>query len=714
VQDSSTSQSTAALTEIIVTAQKRPERLQDVPVPVTAIDAQTLVESNQLRLEDYFSRVPGLNVTTDDFGTPLLTIRGLTTGAYTNPTVSFLVDDVPYGSSSDLANGQQVPDIDPSDLARVEVLRGPQGTLYGASSLGGLIKYVTIDPSTTEVSGRVQAGMSTVYNGAELGYNVRASINVPLTDTIAIRASGFTRIDPGYIDNPVLHIDGVNEARTSGGRLSALWQPSDQFSLKLGAIIQNIRVDGSQYVDLPTNGYTGPPLGDLQQNNLRGTGWLDQTLKAFSANLKAQLGPTTLTAVSGYSVNSISDAFDATPFYGTTVPQSVFGVTGSSSVTYNKTSKFTQEIRLSASTGDHFEWLVGAFYDHENSPGSQGILAVDPATGIAAGDGLHYSNPSTFEEYAAFADLTYHFTDKFDVQVGGRESHNQQTLSEVITGPYVANPNFYGTTPPIIYPQADSNDHSFVYLLTPRFKISSDLMVYARLASGYRPGGPNLGLGLIPPSYKPDTTRNYEIGFKADALAHTLSFDASIYYIDWKDIQLFLTDPTTGTAFNSNGSRAKSQGVELSLESRPLSGLTITAWIALNDAELTAAIPPSPSVEGSAGDRLPYSSRFSSNLSVERDFSITGSVMGFAGGAVSYIGSREGVFTAAPPRQTFPGYAKTDLRGGVKYESWEINLFANNVADKRGVLNGGFGTFIPYAYQYIQPRTIGIAIVDKF
>jgi len=493
---------------------------------------------------------------------------------------------------------------------------------------------------------------------------------------------------------------------------ASLWRPSEQFSLKLGAIFQDFKLDGSQYVDEPNNGYVGPALGGLQQNNLPGTGWLHQTLKAFNANITAKVGSASLTAVSGYSVNTISDSFDATSAYGAGVPQPVFGVTGSSLVTYNKTSKFTQEVRLSGPIGQQFEWLIGAFYDHESSPGSQDLLAVNSDTGVSVGSGLHYANPSTFEEYAGFANLTVHFTEQFDVQVGGRESHNRQSLSEVITGPYVE--NFYGTPPPLATPQLDSNDNSFTYLVTPRFRFSSDLMLYARLASGYRPGGPNVGFGLVPPSYKPDTTRNYEIGLKGDALDRTLSFDASVYYIDWKNIQLFLTDPVTGSAYNSNGSRAKSQGVELSVESRPMSGLTIAAWIAFNDAELTEAIPPSPSVEGSAGDRLPYSSRFSSNFSMEKDFSITSTVMGFAGGSVSYIGSREGIFTAAPPRQTFGGYTKTDLRGGVKYDSWAINLFVNNVADTRGVLNGGLGTFIPYAFQYIQPRTVGVSIVDKF
>ena len=188
-----------------------------MPVPVTALNAQALVDNNQLRLQDYYTSVPGLNVSPAVQSTQVISIRGITTGYGTNPTVGITVDGVPYGASTGLGGGQVVPDIDPGDLARVEVLRGPQGTLYGASSMGGLINFVTVDPSTEAVSGRVQVGTDEVYNGAGLGYSARGSVNVPLSDTLALRASGFVREDPGYIDNPILHINGINEAHAGEG-----------------------------------------------------------------------------------------------------------------------------------------------------------------------------------------------------------------------------------------------------------------------------------------------------------------------------------------------------------------------------------------------------------------------------------------------------------------------------------------------------------------
>ena len=252
-------------------------------------------------------------------------------------------------------------------------------------------------------------------------------------------------------------------------------------------------------------------------------------------------------------------------------------------------------------------------------------------------------------------------------------------------------------------------------------ELSPDLMVYSRIASGYRPGGPNpdaVAFGL-PLSYKPDKTTNYEIGVKGDTLAHSLTFDASLYYIDWKDIQLSYVDPNNGFGFNANGSRAKSQGLELSSQLKPLAGLTLGAWVAWNHAVLTEPFPPGSAVYGVPGDRLPFSPAFPGNLSVDEEFPITGGLAGFVGGSLSYVGDRIGNFTApppaVPPRQDYPTYARTDLRVGTKFDSWTVSLYVNNLTDKRGILFGGLGTVPnPAAFTYIQPRTVGLLAAAKF
>ncbi len=696
----------SGIEEIIVTAQKRAERLQDVPIPVTAISGERLADANLLRLRDYFARIPGLNVTPGVQASQSLVIRGITTGSG-NPTVGTLIDEAPYGASAGIAaGGNSVPDLDPSDLERVEVLRGPQGTLYGASSMGGLIKFVTRDPSTEGFSGRVQAGMSSVYNGDEPGYNLRGSVNVPLGETLAMRASAFTRLDPGYIDNPVLGIDGVNRTETKGGRLSALWRPSDAVSLKLSALVQEIEADGTSSV------YLGAGLGDLQQNPLIGTGGFDRRHEAYSAVLTAALGRSTLTSVSGYNVNSVTDKQDS--FTGRAQALSVFGVTGTYLVNTPKTTRFTQEVRLSMPLGSRADWLFGVYYTDEDSRNRQLLAAVNTADGSIAGTLLDSNIPTAFQEYAAFTDVTFHVTERFDVQVGGRESWIEQTFAQTQSGPFV--PLVLGSPSPLVLPDQKTRPRAFTYLVTPQLKLAPELLVYARFASGYRAGGTNGISPGTPQQYDPDKTQNYEVGMKGGFFDRRLSLDASVYYIDWDNIQLLALNTQTRLSFFDNASRAKSQGVELSMEVKPLRGMTIAGWVAYNDAQLIEAFPANSVTFGAAGNRLPFSSRISGNLSVDQEFPVGAGWQGFVGGAVSYVDDRLGPFTGTPARASLPSYTQLDLSAGLRYESWTVNLFANNVADKRGVLVTGNPPAAPSpsGIVFIQPRTVGLSVAKTF
>jgi iron complex outermembrane receptor protein len=706
-QSSANAQSSGpTLTEIIVTAQKREERLQDVPVPVTALDGSALAETNQLRLQDYYSSVPGLALTPDDNGGAFLSIRGITTGYGTNPTVGITIDDVPYGASATAGNAllSVAPDLDPSELARVEVLRGPQGTLYGAASMGGLLKFVTVDPSTDRLGGQVRAGLSSINNGQKLGYDTNASINVPISNTVAVRASGFTRQDPGYIDNIATGQRGINEEDFYGGRVSALWRPNDDFSLKLSALVQDSKSHGSSYATIG--------LGDLQQNTLIGTGLFDRNIQAYSANLSAKLGNVDLTSVTGYSNTRSSDDIDLGPagFGPYTLQQ--FNVSGTAEVDRFEIRKFTQEIRLSSSVSHWLDWLVGGFFDHENTPITTTIVPEDSTTGTIVGQWLNTNFPTTFTEYAAFADFTVHITDRFDLQLGGRESQDKESISQTFVGAYYDS-LFISAASPYILSKVNSKTNAFTYLVTPRFKLSSNWMVYARLASGYRPGGPNDSPG-VPRLFSPDKTENYELGTKGEFLDRRMSVEASVYYIDWRNIQLSVYDPQTFLSYVNNASRAKSQGVELTLGAKPVTGLSVNAWLTFNDAVLTAPLPTNDFSYGVSGDRLPYSSRFSANASINYEFPLSGRVGGFAGAAMSYVGDRYGIFTGpTQQRAILPAFAKTDLRAGIKYDLWTVNFYVNNVADKRGVLNGGNPDFPNFLY-YIQPRLVGLSIAKTF
>ena len=235
------------------------------------------------------------------------------------------------------------------------------------------------------------------------------------------------------------------------------------------------------------------------------------------------------------------------------------------------------------------------------------------------------------------------------------------------------------------------------------------------MASGYRAGGPNAAPGT-PPQYKPDKTENYELGVKGDFFDHVLSVDASAYYIRWQDIQLSLADPISHQVYVANGSAAKSQGVELSVDLRPLRGMTVSAWADWSEAKLTQSFPTDTAAYGVPGSRLPLSARFSGHFAINQEFPLVGEWTGFAGGAVSYVGDRLSVFapTAQTARQDFPAYGKTDLRLGVRHDVWTATVYCNNVANIHGLVGGGQGYFPPYAFQYIQPRIVGLNVIRTF
>jgi outer membrane receptor protein involved in Fe transport len=698
----------SSLEEIVVTAQKRAERLQDVPLPVTALQGSDLSATNQVSLRDYYSKVPGLNLAESAGSTQFISIRGITTSSYTNPRVGIVLEDMPFGSSLQIGGGSVVPEIDAGDLARIEVLRGPQGTLYGASSLGGLLKYVTVDPSTEGFSGRVETGLSSVRNGADAGYQLRASANIPISDTAAIRISGFTRQEPGYIDNPVTGIEGVNRQRISGGRLAMLWQPSGDWSVKLSGLVQEQRAYGANSVNL-RNG-----LGDLQQDDLPGTGEYYKRSSTLGATLNGTLGRVALTSITGYNKTSFNGIVsDDTAALGG-LAGILLGVGGASEGNHNEVERFTQEVRLSLPLTEKIGLLLGGFCDDQDSSFTSSYYAVDTPSGRVQGMFLAARNPTRYSEYSGFTNLTFQIADRFDIQAGARQSQLSITGNSSLEGPYV--PAFVLQPSPVAYPEVDVRAHAFTYLLTPRFKITPDVMVYARWATGYGPGGPNFNLiSGAPTQYEPEKTRVYEIGTKGEFFGRRLSVDASVYYVDWSDIQLSLQDPVTLLVYTGNGSRAKSEGVELALKTRPLPGLSLDAWVAYDNAVLTKDFPNNVSGSyGVSGDRLPNTPRYSGNFSIEQEIPLRAAATAFVGGELSYVGERIGNITASELRQIYPSYVKGNVYAGVRYDSWTTSLFVDNVADKRGIVSGGLGLFLPHQFYYIRPRTIGLNVSRAF
>jgi len=705
------------LEEVVVTAQKRSERLLEVAAPVTALTSTALERVQAVRLDDYAALAPGLNLFGTREGDAQLVVRGITTGSSNSTTAATYIDDSPFGSSTTHALGGSLAlDLDPGSLQRIEVLRGPQGTLYGASALGGVVKYVTVPPSLTEFGGRLELDGSTVDGGGQ-GYGVRAMINGPLiANILGFTLSAFDRRDPGYIDNPNLGQRNVNSTRVDGGRAALLWQPSDSFSANLSVLAQDTRGNGNSYEWLNAN--LTPTDGGLKQFF-----FIDQPLKEqsrlYSLTLNDDLGWGALTSITSYQSEKYNELIDSTTFYSP-VLQSALGIDdpnlGTDLPDQVHLNKITQEVRIASPSTNRLEWQSGVFFTHESSDFSQSINAfnIPDRQPLSLGAEIYAGTDSeTYREEAAFGDVTYHFTSQFDVLGGLRYSKNQQSDVFPSSGLLAGGASFVSGT---------SSDHSVTYLVTPKYKFDDNNMVYARVASGYRPGGPNDTLAVlvaagVPATYKPDTLTNYEIGYKASLLDHTVTLDLSAFDIEWHHIQI---GETIGGVFTTgNGSDARSRGFEAAVTWAPVHGLNLTANLAYTDAHLTDA---APGINGVAGDRLPDSPKFAANLGADYDFPLTAEIGGFVGASSHYQGNRVTDFVSSSPqgyqRPVLPAYTTVDLRSGVTRRGLEFTLYVKNVGNEHGLnyltstMFDGFSP--PYAASVIQPRTVGLSLSQKF
>ncbi|MFW2853507.1 TonB-dependent receptor [Sphingomonas sp. TX0543] len=687
--------------DIVVTAQKRSERLIEVPLSISVVQSATIASQNLVKLEDIVARVPGLATNTAEFGQVQIAVRGVTTGGLNNSTVGVTVDDVPVGGTTIASYGNLfVPELDPGVLQQIEVLRGPQGTLYGASSLGGLLRYVTADPRFGVTSGSVAVSSTSVDHG-DVGFGTRAVLNLPVASNAALLVNGFFRRDPGYVDDAALGLKNVNRADNYGGRAALRLGVTDTLSVKLAALVQKTTGDGSAQIDADRDLNI---LRPYNQTRLIGTGAYSNKIELFTGVINLDMGFATATSVTGYSVSHNVYSQDGTDYLSYPPPIAIGRSDVGVNVIFNGLlKKFSQEFHIASRTNQPLEWLVGAFYTYEKSSISSSFLAVERTTGKTIEDMYPGVGPGSYREYAAFASLTYHFTDRFDLQAGGRYGHNNQSQVNIVTsGP------FAGET------SGRSSENVFTYSVTPRFRISPTQTLYARLAAGYRPGGPNQGIIGLPPTYHSDSTLNYEIGYKANLFDHKLSIDAAVYRIDWKDIALQVLDLNTNFPYFTNGGRARSQGVELSGTLRPVRPLTLGLTVGYTDAKLRDDIPGVPG-SPMKGDRLPFSAPWSASFSADYDFTIGAQTKASLGFGVNYLDKRRGGFMDYG-QVTYPSYTTADVRASLQRAGWKLSTFVSNIFDKRIPVGGDqispgnprFGLIIN------RPRTIGVDLSRAF
>ncbi len=703
--------------DIVVTAQKREQLLIDVPQSVSVVSGDALENIQATSFSDYLKLVPGLqlNQTTPGFGR--LVIRGVNTGGVAS-TVAVYQDEMTFGSSSGLVNGAILAgDFDTFDIERIEVLRGPQGTIYGASSMGGVLKYVTKKPDTGALEVRARGSVEATKGGDE-SFLGSAVVNVPLGDTLAFRASGFYRDFGGYIDS--IGTGGsdvennINDSKSYGGRASLLFKPSEGLSIQLSAYLQNLKTSASNNVD--SDPATGRSLyGGLTQSQFVPEG-TDVRYRVYSAVVEADLGFADLVSASSYSTLSQNFRGDLTTQFGGLI-EAIFGTPNDFfQGQLTRVRRVSQEVRLQSPASETFEWLVGAYYTREKGIIDQSFNAVEPGTFTPVAGlpllGIATLN-SRYREIAGFANATLHLGDRFDLTFGGRYSDNKQSALQVSDGALAGGPN--------TLPVARSSENVFTFSVAPSFELSDQATVYARVAKGFRPGGPNVLSPGAPPelgTYASDSLVSYEIGLKAETSDRTFGIDIAAFHIDWKDIQVFGIVNNFG--INFNGGKAKSDGMEFTATMRPTPGFSVSVNGAYTDATLKDDTPPQ--VGGLAGDQLPYTPKYSIGANADYEWELGGETKAYVGASVRSLSKQPAgfdfAFRSANGRQRYlPAYEVVDLRAGVDFGRYSLELYAKNLFDSAGRTSLEVPGNIPFGAAgtaVIRPRTIGATLTAGF
>jgi iron complex outermembrane receptor protein len=697
------------LEEIIVTAQKREERLQDVPSSIEVLSGARLQEQGVEQLSDYVKQVPGLNIIgAAGPGQGEIVMRGISTGVDTSSLVGLYLDDVPFTPSSNRAFTSGLSfDPDLGEIERIEVLEGPQSTLYGASAMGGLVKFVTKQPDLNRFEGTFRVQGSQV-DGAGAGYGVRGSLNIPvISDTVGLRASAFYRKDPGFVDNAYFGQKGINSAAIKGARISLRAKFSDTLETTFTGLLQNIDSTGQNLVYLNPNTLK-PTLGRLAYSSTINQPNTVQ-YRSLSDTTSFSMPFATLTNIASYA-HIVNDNYIDLGGYIGFIP--VFASappgTGISYEALPNSTRYTDELRL-ASTPGRFEWLLGGFYTNEKDIVPNYGRGADSAGRILPPSSPYfnvytYLNIAYFREKAIFGDLTYHLTDQFQGTLGARYSRNTQSFTTVTDGLLGIN-NVSGV----------SNDSAVTYLATVSYKPQSYLTVYARAASAYRPGGANFLTPVevtagVPPSFGPDKLWNYEGGIKGSLWDHRVTFTADIFHMRWTDVQLVVL--THGFSAEVNAASAKSDGAEASVEIIPLERLTLSLKGSYTNAKITANVP---SIGAKDGDPLPYSPKVSGAALVDYRFAAFNSISPRAGLTYAYHGSQKTGYSDGTS-YTLPSFDSLDIRAGFDWSNYSLIARVDNVANKFGVTSALpiYAPGFPFGGTVVRPRTFGLSLEGRF
>lgn len=696
---------------IIVTARKREEDLRSVAGSVSAMSGRQLDELGAQSFADYLTRVPGVQFNDAMPGYSSISVRGVSTTTSIDvgqASTGVYINDIPL---ADPFNSAGTPDIDAFDVQRVEVLRGPQGTLFGAAALGGAVNYIAARADAGARSGRLEAGVSDTVGSADPGYQLKGMINLPLVeDKLAVRAVATYRDRPGYIDNVGVGVRDSNSMETFGGRLSVEWKPTDAISVSALSLYFESENDDA-FTAFST-------LPDLQ----RSTRLLEpfrSTTEVHSLRGDVDLGWASLTVQGAHSEKSTHNVTDFTNTFGAMfnrIPTQI------PLVAEREAKGDLIEARLTSNGDGPVEWLIGASYfdsridlpSYAEFAGAAALIESLYAGSHGAGVGQAAAPGDRFNDYflrvngqekALFGEASWRVAPAWTLTAGGRffdtsidHSSRQSGLLPLLT-----------TGSPNAAPQAaEASEQGFNPKLSLRYEPNDDLMVYGLVSKGFRFGGPN----PIPPnpaypspsSFASDSLINYEVGVRASTPDRRWLVDATVYYIDWSDIQLLIVRGDN-LAYADNVGAARNMGVDLAVTWRPTPSFAINSTVGYLDAELREDLPAQGVLRGTV---LPGASRWrlSNTLTWRSDAQVEPMLIA----SHRYISDAS---SNLPGDQRQGDYNQFDLRGSVTVNDARLEAYVENVTDARGVtvsqVSGGV-----LRHHYIRPRTIGLRVTYDF
>lgn len=688
-QEAATQSADPASNEIVVTAQKREESLQKVPISIAVLSGQALDKQTSGGSLAALALVPGIGMTTSDTGGQTqLSMRGVAPAGYFasgTATVAYYLDSVPF----QFARNAIVPSAKTYDLSRIEVLRGPQGTLYGASALNGVVRVLTNDADASRWEFKARGGIS-FTEGGDPSFRADAAVNIPLIeDKLAIRVVGGLERQGGWVEQPVLNKNNANSSASENLRIKLAWTPTDNLRIDLGAWFDHTEYDASNYSDLLGNQYTPSPYGGENSFNI------------YSAKITYDLPAVTITSSTSYMKFRQTMTNDASFLAPAARPfaQGYFRLPA---------RLFSEEVLLNTNGSGPWRASLGLFYRNASDERYQTLPPIVVGT-------VYWKEFQ--RSYAAFGQVARTFADgEFELS-GGLRYFKQDGSTEV--------PAIAGATlaPSIVKVSSEKVTPRVVATWLP----SSDFTAYASYAQGFRAGLNQMPLTLrvaAIPDVKSDTLHNYEIGMKGKLLDSTISYDVALYYIKWVDAQTsvgILYGPVGAqgqVAGLINGPSASGFGTDVSLRVQPATGLQLGASVSYNDLKWDGDVTSGTAVLYSKGDQLAFSPKLSAEGFMSYSFPLSDNVdgllkvsanyrskMSFAVSGIAACGTGIALCYSEAP---FYINANFDI---ISASGKTLSIFGTNLNNWNGLLQPASTqttTFRP------RPRTIGVQFEAKF